>query len=171
MSLEQLAYLAEIAGGIAVVASLVYVGIQIRDSNRVNQANARHQISEFVLQVSMFRAEHADRFAEINEKTELTAGDEEFRWWTHMMIALHAETYYHQYVLGLMQEGHWAGYSRYIEGYSVSPGFAEFWADVGPAFSRDFCNWMTEVVNRNHGLSLPRHEDVGGEREDPLKTR
>ena len=171
MGLESWAYLAEIVGGVAVVASLIYVGIQIRDSNRVNRANARHQLSEFVLQLSMFRAEHADRYAAIQEKAELGPGDEEFRWWTHMMLMLHAETYYHQYVLGLMDEGHWAGYSRYIEGQSTSPGMPEFWADVGPAFSRDFCNWMTEIVNRNNGLSLPRHEDVGGEGPAPLKTR
>jgi hypothetical protein len=171
VTLEQWAQLGEMIGGFAVVGSLIYVGIQIRTSNRVNRANARHQISEFVLQISMFRAQHADRFAEIQEKAELSQGDEEFRWWWHMMLTLHAETYYHQYVLGLMDEGHWAGYSRYIEGHSTSPGFPEFWADVGPAFSRDFCNWMTEIVNRNNRLSLPRHEDVGGESADPLKTR
>ena len=61
MTLQDWAYLAEIVGAIAVVASLIYVGIQIRDSNRVNQANARHNISEFVLQVSMFNAGQADR--------------------------------------------------------------------------------------------------------------
>lgn len=119
----------------------------------------------------MFRAEHADRFAALREADALTPGDEEFRWWSHMMIALHAETYFHQYMLGLMEKGHWAGYSRYIEGYSRSPGFVEFWEDTGPAFSRDFCNWLTEVVNRNNDVSLPRHEDVGGQGPDPLRTR
>ena len=80
MALESWAYLAEIIGAVAVVASLVYVGIQIRDSNRVNQANARHQISEFVLQVSMFQAQHADRLAQIQQDAELTEGDRLFRW-------------------------------------------------------------------------------------------
>lgn len=35
-----MAQLAEILGGLGVVASLIYVGIQIRTSNRVNQANS-----------------------------------------------------------------------------------------------------------------------------------
>ena len=161
MTLESWAYVAEIIGAVAVVASLIYVGIQIRDSNRVNQANARHQISEFVLQVSMFQAQHADRIAEIERKTELGESDRLFRWWNHMLFMLHAETYYHHYELGLMQPGHWNGYVRYVEGYVVSPGFVEFWADVGPAFSRDFANWVTGMVNRRNGVDLPDHDAAG----------
>ena len=161
MTLENLAYVAEIVGAIAVVASLIYVGIQIRDSNRVNQANARHNISEFVLQVSMFNAAQADRIAAIEEKIsaggELSAADKTFQWWSHMNMMLHAETYYHHFELGLMPDGHWKGYVRYVESYSTSPGFAEFWSEVGPAFSREFCNWMTGIVNRNTGLDLPMH--------------
>lgn len=161
MTLESWAYLAEIIGAVAVVASLIYVGIQIRDSNRVNQANARHQISDFILQVSMFQAQHADRLAAIERKTELGEGDRLFRWWNHMLFMLHAETYYHHYELGLMQSGHWNGYVRYVEGYVVSPGFVEFWEDVGPAFSRDFSNWVTAIVNRRNQVSLPNHDESG----------
>ena len=161
MTLENAAYLAEIIGAVAVVGSLVYVGIQIRSSNRVNQANARHQISDFVLQVSMFQAQHADRLAEIQQKTELDDGDRLFRWWNHMLFMLHAETYYHHYELGLMQPGHWKGYTRYVEGYATSPGFLDFWRDVGPAFSRDFSDWMTEIVNRRNQANLPYHDDAG----------
>jgi hypothetical protein len=164
MTLESWAYVAEIVGAIAVVASLIYVGIQIRDSNRVNQANARHNISEFVLQVSMFNAGHADRIAAIEQKIgegiDLSAAERTFQWWSHMNFMLHAETYYHHYELQLMPDGHWTGYVRYIEGYSTSPGFVDFWRDVGPAFSRDFSNWMTEMVNRNNGLDLPFHDNV-----------
>jgi len=106
MTLESWAYLSEIVGAIAVVASLIYVAIQIRDSNRVNQANARHNLSEFVLQVSMFNAGHADRVAAIEQKisegNELTGAERTFQWWSHMNMMLHAETYFHHYELGLM---------------------------------------------------------------------
>jgi hypothetical protein len=63
------------------------------------------------------------------------------------------------------------GDSRYIEGYSTSPGMVDLWADVGPAFSRDFSNWMTEIVNRNNDAALPNHDESGGERPAPLATR
>ena len=164
MTLESWAYIAEILGAVAVVASLIYVGIQIRDSNRVNQANARHNISEFVLQISMFNGNHADRIAEIQKKIDdgiaLSGAEQSFQWSSHMNMMLHAETYYHHYELGLMPDGHWKGYVRYVEGYSTTPGFVEFWSDVGPAFSRNFSNWMTEIANRNNGLNLSSHDDA-----------
>jgi hypothetical protein len=164
MTLESWAYIAEIVGAIAVVASLLYVGIQIRDSNRVNQANARHNISEFVLQISMFNAAHADRISTVQQRLseggELTAAERTFQWWSHMNMMLHAETFYHHYELGLMPEGHWKGYARFVESYSMAPGLAEFWGEVGPAFSRNFSNWMTGIINRNNGLSLPSHDDA-----------
>ncbi len=164
MTIETWAYIAEIVGAIAVVASLIYVGRQIHDANRVNEANARHNISEFVLQVSMFNAQHADRLAEIEEKLEqgqsLSRPEKTFQWWSHMNLMLHAETYFHHHALGLMPDGHWNGYVRYVEGYANSPGFVEFWRDVGPAFSRDFCNWLTGIVNETHGLNIPMHDQV-----------
>ena len=164
MTLESWALVAEIVGAVAVVASLAYVGIQIRDANRVNQANARHNISEFVLQVSMFNADHADRIAAIEEKIakggDLSTAERTFQWWSHMNMMLHAETYHHHFELGLMPSGHWKGYVRYVESYSTAPGFVDFWRDVGPAFSRDFSNWITEIVNRNDGTDLPLHDEA-----------
>ncbi len=150
MTLESWALVAEIIGAIGVVASLVYVGIQIRDSNRVNQANARHNISEFVLQVSLFNAGHADRIAEIERKigegSELSGAERTFQWWGHMSLMLHAETYFHHHELGLMPDGHWDGYVRYVEAYVLSPGFDRFWEEVGPAFSQNFRNWITTLL-------------------------
>ena len=162
MTLESWAFVAEIVGAIAVVASLVYVGVQIRESNRVNQANARHGLSEFVLQLSMFNAEHADRVAAIQRKIEegreLDDGERTFQWWGHMSMVLHAETYFHHFQLGLMPEGHWKGYARYIDQYVMSPGFLGFWREVGPAFSRDFHDWLTDIVRQKHGVTLPTHD-------------
>ena len=43
----------------------------------------------------------------------------------------------------------------------TSPGFVEFWTDVGPAFSRDFADWLTGIVNRRNQVSLPSHDEAG----------
>ena len=54
---------------------------------------------------------------------------------------LHAESYFHHHELGLMPDGHWRGYVRFMTQYVRMPGFAEAWADIGPAFSEDFASW------------------------------
>ncbi len=149
MNIEFYVSIAELVAAIAVVISLVYLAIQVRQGNRVNSATARHAISQFALDYSMFKAEHADRLARVLEESDLNAGDLHFRWWNHMMVFLHAETYFHHYELRLMPKKHWSGYVRFVQGYLEAPGVREFWDDVGPAFSYDFSKWIDSQLRES----------------------
>jgi hypothetical protein len=146
MNLDTYVAIAELVAAVAVIVSLIYLAVQVRQSNRVNSATARHAISQFALDFSMFKAEHADRLAKVTSESNLSAGDLEFRWWNHMMVFLHAETYFHHYELQLMPSKHWSGYVRYVHGYLDTPGVREFWSDVGPAFSVDFSKWIDGLL-------------------------
>ncbi len=151
MSLEQFVLVGELIAAIAVVVSLVYLAHQVRHGTSVNSAHARHAISQFALDFSMFKAEHADRLTRVTTESDLGAGDLTFRWWNHMMIFLHAETYFHHYELGLMPKNHWSSYVRYVQGYVSTPGVGDFWVDVGPAFSLDFSKWVDGLL-RDEGI-------------------
>ncbi len=152
MTLETWVQIAELIAAVAVVISLVYLALQVRQSNRVNSASARHAISEFAMQVSMFHAQHADRLAKVHSEQPLTEGDQLFRWWAHMQFFLHAETYHRQYELGLMPAAHWEGYTKFFRDYLRTPGAKEFWQDVGYGFSREFSSWVDGLVQ---GLDDP----------------
>src|ERR1700746_4049722 len=99
MNLNDLANIGQIVGAIGVMFTLVYLAIQIRGNTKGTSAQARHAISEFVLRISIFRAEHADRFAKIESGTELTEGDRQFQYWSPLQFLLHAETYFHHHEL------------------------------------------------------------------------
>ncbi len=146
MNLDTYVAIAELVAAVAVVVSLIYLAVQVRQGNRVNSAAARHAISQFALDFSMFKAAHADRLARVNREVDLSPGDLEFRWWNHMMVFLHAETYFHHYALRLMPEKHWSGYVTYVRGHLQSPGARAFWEDVGPAFSADFAQWIDGLL-------------------------
>ena len=148
MNLEQYVQVAELIASVAVVVSIVYLGLQVRQSTRVNSATARHALSQFALEFSMFKAEHADRLAKVTSQVDLSDGDLVFRSFNHMMIFLHAETYFHHYELGLMPAKHWNGYVKYVTDYLSTPGVDEFWSDVGPAFSVDFSKWIDELIEQ-----------------------
>ena len=150
MQFQELVLLTELIASIGVIASLVYVAIQLRQSTRVSLADSRHAISEFALEFSKFNAEHADRLAKVHGDGELSDGDRLFRWWNHMMVFLHAETYFRHRELGLMPASHWDGYRRFVTGYLATPGVPDFWADVGPAFSADFSQWVTGLLAEQH---------------------
>src|SRR5438132_787565 len=139
MNLNDLANLGQISGAIGVMITLVYLAVQIRGNTRVASAQARQAISEFVLRILIFRAEHADRFAKLESGAELTDGDRQFQYWSHVQFLLHAETYFHHHDLGLMPDAHWLPYERYTTKYIQSPGFKEVWDDIGSGFSEDLC--------------------------------
>jgi len=156
MNWEAIAATAQLVGTIGVIVTLVFLAVQVRGNTRVANAQARHSISEFVLQIALFRAEHADRFAKLESEAELTAGDHQFRYWSHIQFLLHAETYFHHHALGLMPDVHWRPYERYFGKYVASPGFKDVWDDIGPGFSEDFAHWI-EVMLTN--LPLTRESD------------
>src|SRR5437879_3175166 len=142
MNLNDLANIGQIVGAIGVMVTLVYLAVQIRGNTKVVSAQARHAISEFVLRIALFRAEHADRFAKLESGAELTDGDRQFRYWSHIQFLLHAETYFHQHDLALMPETHWGPYERYLTKYMQSPGFRDAWNDIGAGFSQDSALWI-----------------------------
>jgi hypothetical protein len=77
-----------------VVISIVYLAVQIRGNTKVVSAQARRTLSDFALRFSIFRAEHADRFAKVESGVELTNGDRVFQNWSHVQLLLHAETFF-----------------------------------------------------------------------------
>ncbi len=157
MNLTDLANLGQIVGAIGVMITLIYLAVQIRGNTRVASVQARHALSEFVLRISIFRAEHADRLAKLESGAELTEGDRHFQYWSHVQFLLHAETYFHHHELGLMPDAHWRPYARYMTKYIQSPGFKEAWDDIGPGFSEDFARWLDALLA---SPSSPRDESI-----------
>src|ERR1700755_3264374 len=117
MNWEAITAIAQLVGTIGVMVTLVFLAVQVRGNTKVANAQARHAISEFVLRIAIFRAEHADRFAKIGSGADLTPGDREFQYWSHVQFLLHAETYFHHHELGLMPDDHWRGYVTWMERY------------------------------------------------------
>src|SRR4029077_9396700 len=160
MSLNDVANLAQIVAAVGVVVSLIYLAVQIRGNTKVAGAQARHALSDFALRFSIFRAEHADRFAKLESGVELTNGDRVFQYWSHVQLLLHAETYFHHHELGLIPDAHWRGYARYMTKYIQSPGFREVWDDIGPGFSEDFAHWLDGLL-ANVPQKLSKTNDPG----------
>lgn len=155
MNWEAISTVAEIIGAIAVVASLLYLAQQVRESTKTTAAQSRHALSEFVLQISLFRAEHADRYAKLESSEPLTAGDLQFRYWSHMQLMLHAESYYRHHELGLMPEHHWRGYAAILNDFLDAPGFREFWDESGYGFSEHFRAWIDGLMAKRGDASTP----------------
>ena len=60
MTLAELSDLAHAVGAVAVVASLIFVGIQIRQNTRATRAASHHAVSQALNHINFSFAENAD---------------------------------------------------------------------------------------------------------------
>lgn len=148
MNWSALGAIAETVGGLGVILTLVYLALQIRGSNRVAKAQSRQSMTGFAMGITRFRAEHADRYAAIAANEELSPGDWEFLYWSHMQMLTYGEAYFQQFELGLMSDTHWEGFSNWIDAYIQSRGFREFWETDHSSFSEDYSKWIEEKLAR-----------------------
>ena len=146
--LEQLYYIAELLGVLAIFGSLIFVGLQMRQSNRVNAANARHAISDQALQLIAFQATHSDRLAKIARDRHPDDSDLIFMENVYRMTFQLAENYYTQYGLGLMPEDHWQGFAKFIEDMLGSRRARQFWDSFRDHYGGDFASWVDGLIDR-----------------------
>ncbi len=125
--------------------------MQMRQTNRVNMASARHSMSEFALTLLALLAEHADRLARINDAETLSTGDAMFLENVHRMVFQMAENYHLHHQMGLMPEDHWNGYVNYLRDYCTRRGVDEFWGKFGSHYGREFGILMGGLIQKKDG--------------------
>ena len=58
--LQEYALIAEIIGGIAIVCSLIFVGVQIRQNSEVSEINAYQELTSQITLINTLRVQNAD---------------------------------------------------------------------------------------------------------------
>jgi hypothetical protein len=139
--------IAEVVGATGVIVTLVYLALQIKDSNRVARAQSRQSITEFINQIALIRITHADRMSQIAVSDSLSAADEEFLTWVHIQVLLLAETYHYHHSLGLMPASHWHPFVNFFRGYSTAKGFASVWETFENSFAEEFQDWLNYEIH------------------------
>jgi hypothetical protein len=144
--LEQAYYIAELVGVVAIVCSLIFVGVQMRQNNRVTMSATRHSLSEHALQLISFQATHADRMARAMREPNLEPGDALFLENVFRMTFQLAENYHTQFKLGLMPEEHWTGFAKFIEDMLQGRRAVEFWQRYNGHYGGDFATWVDGLI-------------------------
>ncbi len=142
MNWDAIGAVSELVGAAAVVASLVYVAVQIRQSTRAIKATAakdtastmRDWFSMIIPDPEMSRI-----FATGVEGTAGLTEAERVRFTLIMFNFLKAlEEIHYQATHGLMDQDLWAGWHYQIAQYATAPGVQEYWAKRRLSFSRQF---------------------------------
>jgi hypothetical protein len=149
MSLEELFYLSQSVASVAVVGSLIYLGLQVRSAERSQRAIMQQGRADRASAGAMSVA-HPE-LARVFQKGTAGAADlsrEEFTQW--MMICralfLSGEDSFLQFKAGQLDQKAFDSYVAGVRFYMVSPGMRAAWRVSAAQFGGDFRDFVNSIV-------------------------
>ena len=170
MDIMELGAIGELVGGAAVVASLVYVGLQVRQ----NTLSLKATNAQGLANAALFYATTIGS----NPQTALTfnrglAGDSldpgeqaQFTYLYHAWVRSAENGYFH-YLNGTLDAELWAGWNETSRSFLGSPGGRRMWESVRPRVRASFCRYIeTEILPSASGSNARNWLDPMSERNE-----
>lgn len=150
MTLEAFNYLAEIVASLAVIASLIYVGIGIRQNTAATQAAGRHASVEAINGfVGLINS--SSNLADILHRgatglSNLKDGEIiQFGAFLDQCF-INFETYFFQWKAGVLDARLWSIQKHSIVDLLIQPGQQQWWQTRRHWFDSEFQDYVNEVV-------------------------
>ena len=152
MNWDAVGSIAELLGAIGVIASLIYLATQIRQSREQMRAATYQQMHEQLTE----RASWASQSPEIEQAVRLGMADFErlseedaFRfvlWATGFLMA--CENAHYQYRVGMLEEDRWRVHRASLKAIFSNPGLAQWWRSnpAMPSWSPAFSALVEEIL-------------------------
>lgn len=151
MTLEQWSFIAQIISAIAVIASLIFVGFQLRratDAIRAASSDAYSGAYTQFVQAIVENADVADIWARgLKEPRALT----EVEWirfiaYTSAQFRLY-ESSRVQWLRGRLDDEHWQAVEHHAQSFANQPGFVAAWKLRGHWHSPEFRAWFERLAD------------------------
>ena len=156
---DALAALAETVGALGVIATLAYLGIQVRQNTRAIRAQTYDSVvAQFRDWNQPMRAdpEMAEQFHRMIEDVEsLSARDQRHAIHVFFDFFRVADNIHYQYLHGMLAESDWRGWESMFCTYLTAPGLVWYWQRRRSFFSSEFNEWM-EKLQATSELADPR---------------
>lgn len=142
LTLEQAYYIGELIAAIAVVVSLIYVALQVRQNTYAVRLNTNHQVAEELTNLyDRWNNDGvmSDIFFRGLAAPEDLAGIEKFRFYTMMHNYFRTyENAYYQQIQGAFDPLQWTGVNQMLCDTAKLPGLNTYWQDRKYWYSVDF---------------------------------
>lgn len=150
VNLAAIAQISQTLGSIAVVASLVFVGFQIRQNTKATRAASHHAVSEALNRLNILWARNGDAariwLSGMSDRRALEP-DERWRFDSTVRAYLHVcETMYTQADLGAGDLGIVMAEENGIKTVFSSEGVKEWWAENPFGFSAEFRDYVGGLI-------------------------
>jgi hypothetical protein len=170
MSLEEAAYLSQIAGVIAVLGSLVFVGLQIRQQTLATKAQTEQAIAANWMALGQLIADHAEAFTAglVSKNPAFTDLDDanRMRFLTGIFALFkHYENMFLQFERGRVGAEDWEPWSNHIQMYFFQPGVQSWWAIRKSAFAPAFRVFLDAAKKPDEPSPQALHQAHAGGKE------
>ena len=151
MDLEQLYYLGELVGVVAIIGSLLFVGVQMRQSTLATRAASHHAITDTMVQANLAVAQNSE-LAGIWSSGMKDRGslNEQQRWQLDMQLLCYFhifDTMFYQARVGAGDEGLLQSEAEGLAFLLSQPGVREWWNENPFGFSPEFRDCINSLTS------------------------
>lgn len=142
--LQEYALIAEIAGGIAIVASLIFVGLQINQNHEMMRAQIRSELATSISERlwNMSQSEYQNIYdMSVNSDSLAPEDQQRLSMFLGAMFRLY-ENFYYQYEMGLFDESEFSVEATGWQGLVNSPAGKQYFCRSAQSFSEGFRNFL-----------------------------
>jgi hypothetical protein len=155
MSLEDLGNIGELVAAIGVIASLIYLAIQIRQNTRWLRASTHHSLTSVTAELNRIVQENPDmaRIMRLgNENFSQLSPDERLQFNTNLATRFrHHEDLYYQHRSGMLDEAQFAGFRRRFAWHLRFPGTVGYWTTAREFHSGEFAAYVDSLLEKEAG--------------------
>lgn len=156
MTLEHVFFTTQSIAAVGVIASLVFVGIQVRDSAKAVRAATAQAVHENYASWYLALADNASALATstkgFNDLSALNPAEKAQFVCTFMAFMSHSQNAFHQWRLGHLAKDLWACWEALMMNLVHTPGGAEFWRERGYVFGAEFQDEVKAIMAREPNL-------------------
>ena len=152
MPLEDAYFISQIVAAIAIVASLIFVGLQLRQSAKmqyavIEQGRADRTMAAFATWLEPHNAALIDRL--MKDDLNLTSGEVLRAHFVFRSVLVHFEETMLQQKAGLLHEMAWTTTQAAMKFYLQNPGFQALWEMLRPTYSAELKTAIEPLIDRS----------------------
>jgi hypothetical protein len=148
---------AQILGGIGVIASIVYVGIQIRNNARAVRAATYQQLSVISLQGWLTMAHNGETTGIVlrgmDDFSTLSRVEKARFRFVVMAYVKGFENAWFQRNIGTLRDGDWKASTTDLHSFFSTPGTHAAWPLVKNRFNAEFMAFVDDVLQRQQAVA------------------
>jgi len=142
----------EILGALAVVATLAYLAVQIRQNTKASRSAVRQAIAQMTMASASDLASDSELAEIMVREVSVLTSAERLRLMTRTYVAMRNwENIHYQYLAGMLESDEWAGFRLNLKSLLNVDLVRDYWAEEQQYYSEAF---RTEVERIQRELAL-----------------